>query len=180
MTNYDRLILELWTDGTITPEMALVEASKVYRKHLNPFIQFFDVGKELAIEAPSPLSAMPAPEARPVVATPASVAAAAPTSLGASSISPSAPSAPPPAPATGEDLRSKLERPISALDLSVRAGNSLESEGIQTVGELVSRTVDELLALKNFGRTSLKEIQKKLEDWGLALGMNAGVRGGQS
>ena len=45
MTNYDRLILELWTDGTITPEMALVEASKIYRKHLNPFIQFFDVGQ---------------------------------------------------------------------------------------------------------------------------------------
>src|SRR5262245_35501468 len=47
MTNYDRLILELWTDGTITPEMALVEAGKIYRKHLNPFVTFFDVGKEL-------------------------------------------------------------------------------------------------------------------------------------
>ena len=47
MTNYDRLILELWTDGTITPELALVEAGKVYRKHLNPFIHFFDLGKDL-------------------------------------------------------------------------------------------------------------------------------------
>ena len=44
LTNYDRLILELWTDGTVTPEQALVEASKIYRKHLNPFIQLFDVG----------------------------------------------------------------------------------------------------------------------------------------
>src|SRR5690606_2240089 len=57
MTNYDRLILELWTDGTLTPEMALVEAGKVYRKHLNPFIHFFDVGRELASGAAAAVSA---------------------------------------------------------------------------------------------------------------------------
>ena len=39
-TNYDRLVLEIWTDGTVTPEMALVEAAKIYRKHLNPFVLF--------------------------------------------------------------------------------------------------------------------------------------------
>lgn len=50
MTNYDRLILEVWTDGTIGPEMALVEASKILRKHLNPFVQYFELGKELAQE----------------------------------------------------------------------------------------------------------------------------------
>ena len=38
-TDYDRLILEVWTDGTVSPEMALVEAAKIYRKHLNPFVQ---------------------------------------------------------------------------------------------------------------------------------------------
>ncbi|HED64617.1 MAG TPA: DNA-directed RNA polymerase subunit alpha [Planctomycetes bacterium] len=37
-TNYDRLILEIWTDGTISPELALTEAAKIYRKHLNPFV----------------------------------------------------------------------------------------------------------------------------------------------
>ncbi len=37
-TNYDRLVLEIWTDGTTTPEMALTEAAKIYRKHLNPFV----------------------------------------------------------------------------------------------------------------------------------------------
>jgi DNA-directed RNA polymerase subunit alpha len=37
-TNYDRLVLEIWTDGTITPQMALTEAAKIYRKHLNPFV----------------------------------------------------------------------------------------------------------------------------------------------
>jgi DNA-directed RNA polymerase subunit alpha len=144
MTNYDRLILELWTDGTITPETALVEASKIYRKHLNPFIQLFDVGKEVAVDAPAPEPA-PRPAATPVAAKP---------------------------PLDPSEFRGVLERPIAFLDLSVRASNSLETEGIQTVGELVARTEDELLALKNFGRTSLKEIQKRLADRGLALGMD--------
>jgi DNA-directed RNA polymerase subunit alpha len=39
-TNYDRLVLEVWTDGTISPHLALVEAAKIYRKHLNPFVLF--------------------------------------------------------------------------------------------------------------------------------------------
>jgi DNA-directed RNA polymerase subunit alpha len=40
LTNYDRLVLEIWTDGTVTPELALVEAAKIYRKHLNPFVLY--------------------------------------------------------------------------------------------------------------------------------------------
>src|SRR6202789_631205 len=47
-TDYDRLILEVWTNGTLTPEMALVEASKILRKHLNPFVQYFELGSEVA------------------------------------------------------------------------------------------------------------------------------------
>ena len=39
-TNYDRLLLEIWTDGTIAPQLALIEAAKIYRKHLNPFVLF--------------------------------------------------------------------------------------------------------------------------------------------
>jgi DNA-directed RNA polymerase subunit alpha len=39
-TNYDRLVLEIWTDGTISPQLALTEAAKIYRKHLNPFVLF--------------------------------------------------------------------------------------------------------------------------------------------
>ncbi|MBQ1277409.1 MAG: DNA-directed RNA polymerase subunit alpha [Thermoguttaceae bacterium] len=39
-TNYDRLVMQIWTDGSIDPEMALVEASKILRKHLNPFVQY--------------------------------------------------------------------------------------------------------------------------------------------
>lgn len=40
LTNYDRLVLEVWTDGTVTPELAIVEAAKIYRKHLNPFVLY--------------------------------------------------------------------------------------------------------------------------------------------
>jgi DNA-directed RNA polymerase subunit alpha len=141
MTNYDRLILELWTDGTVTPEMALVEAGKIYRKHLNPFVQLFDLGKELPPEG--------LPSAAPRAAA---------------------------APAAGSDeLRRKLEMPVDSLDLSVRARNSLEAEGIRTVGDLVARSEEEMAALKNFGRTSLKEVQKKLEPLGLSFGMDVGA-----
>ena len=47
-TNYDRLILEIWTNGALAPEMALVEAAKILRKHLNPFVQYFELGEQLA------------------------------------------------------------------------------------------------------------------------------------
>jgi DNA-directed RNA polymerase subunit alpha len=63
LTNYDKLILEIWTDGTVTPEMALVEASKIYRKHLNPFVHYFEdretgfVADEIRLaEAVSPMT----------------------------------------------------------------------------------------------------------------------------
>ncbi len=144
MTNYDRLVIELWTDGTVTPEMALVEAGKIYRKHLNPFIHFFDVGKELGTPGASPSA--PA----------AAVATSAPVAGGDGS----------------DDLRRKLALPVSSLDLSVRAGNALEAEGIQTVGELVGRTEEQLLKLKNFGRTSIKEVEKKLQAMELSFGMD--------
>ena len=43
-TNYDRLTMEIWTNGSIGPEMALVEAAKIFRKHLNPFVQYSELG----------------------------------------------------------------------------------------------------------------------------------------
>lgn len=143
MTNYDRLILELWTDGTITPELALVEAGKVYRKHLNPFIHFFDLGKDLG----APGAAGDVFDVAPTHSPAASENAVADTS--------------------GSD--EKLSTPISALDLSIRASNCLEAEGIQTVGDLIAKTEEELLKFKNFGRTSLREVEKKLEVLGLSI-----------
>ena len=44
-TNYDRLVLQIWTNGSVEPEMALVEASKILRKHLNPFVEYFEMGR---------------------------------------------------------------------------------------------------------------------------------------
>ena len=50
-TNYDKLIMEIWTNATVTPEMALVEAAKILRKHLNPFVQYREPGPEVGPEA---------------------------------------------------------------------------------------------------------------------------------
>jgi DNA-directed RNA polymerase subunit alpha len=47
--NYDRLVLEIWTKGTVRPEEALVEAAKILRKHLNPFVQYFELGQAQTI-----------------------------------------------------------------------------------------------------------------------------------
>src|SRR5437867_4320725 len=46
-TNYDKLTLEIWTNGSIHPEMALVEAAKILRKHLNPFVQYAELGPKV-------------------------------------------------------------------------------------------------------------------------------------
>lgn len=128
-TNYDRLTLEVWTNGTVTPEMAIVEAAKILRKHLNPFVQYLEVGKERVSE----------------------VASAAAT--------------------VDDELVRRLNMPISELELSVRASNCLESAAIATVGQLVARAESDLLKVRSFGRTSLREVKKKLQDIGLTLGM---------
>src|SRR5436305_4585613 len=49
-TNYDRLVLEIWTNGTVRPQMALVEGAKILRKHLNPFVQYSELGPELRMD----------------------------------------------------------------------------------------------------------------------------------
>src|SRR5919205_890364 len=50
-TNYDKLVMEIWTNGTVTPQMAVVEGAKILRKHLNPFIQYAEPGPEIPVEA---------------------------------------------------------------------------------------------------------------------------------
>ncbi len=74
---------------------------------------------------------------------------------------------------TEEDMETyrKLQQSMADLDLSVRSSNCLESAQIRTVAELVQKSEDELLSLRAFGRTSLREIEKKLEEMGLSLGM---------
>jgi len=128
-TNYDKLTLEVWTNGTTTPEMSIVEAAKILRKHLNPFVQYFEAGRERVSDQ---------------------AAAAA---------------------SVDDELIRKLNMPIADLELSVRASNCLESARINSVAELVSKTESELLKVRSFGKTSLREVKKKLQDIGLTLGM---------
>ncbi|GAG52958.1 unnamed protein product, partial [marine sediment metagenome] len=70
-----------------------------------------------------------------------------------------------------EELIQKLTMPIQELELSVRASNCLESAKTETVGELVKMTEADLLKIRSFGKTSLREIRRKLADIGLSLGM---------
>lgn len=69
----------------------------------------------------------------------------------------------------GEDGVSILDRPVDELDLSVRARKALDLLNIQTIGDLAARTEAELLGIKNFGQTSLDEINEKLAEQGLHL-----------
>jgi len=56
MTNYDKLLLQIWTDGSVEPEMAMVEAAKILRKHINPFVEYFESGHYIPQEQPRPLA----------------------------------------------------------------------------------------------------------------------------
>ena len=69
------------------------------------------------------------------------------------------------------ELERKLNMSLAELELSVRATNCLESEGITTVRDLVIRTDEELLEVRNFGETTLREVNSKLAEHGLHLGM---------
>ena len=72
-------------------------------------------------------------------------------------------------PGAGSGSDSRLAIPIQELNLSTRAAHTLESEGITTVGGLVARSGDELLAIHNLGEKSVGEIEERLRDLGLAL-----------
>jgi DNA-directed RNA polymerase subunit alpha len=65
-----------------------------------------------------------------------------------------------------------LAKPVSELELSVRASNCLETANIKTIRELVTKEEKDMLEYKNFGRTSLNEIKEQLANMGLSLGMN--------
>jgi DNA-directed RNA polymerase subunit alpha len=135
-TNYDKLTMEIWTNGTVTPEMALVEAAKILRKHLNPFVGYTQPGPTLPLPAAAGLFSVEAP------------------------------------------LESRLGMLVADLRLSLRASNCLEEAGISSLRELVSRTREELMELRNFGETSLQEVEEKLRELGLQLGMDVAAGAG--
>src|SRR5213595_689967 len=70
------------------------------------------------------------------------------------------------------ELEQKLSMTVQELDLSVRANNCLESAKIGTVRDLVKKTDADLLKVRSFGKTSLREVKRKLADLGLSLGMD--------
>jgi DNA-directed RNA polymerase subunit alpha len=74
-------------------------------------------------------------------------------------------------PKIDKELETKLNMPIQELELSVRASNCLESVKVETVKQLVKMTEADLLEIRSFGKTSLREVKRKLTDIGLSLGM---------
>ncbi len=129
-TNYDKLTMEIWTNGTVTPEMALVEAAKILRKHLNPFVGYTKPGPGVSLPGAASVFAVEAP------------------------------------------LESRLGMLVSDLRMSLRANNCLHEAGIESLRDLVSRSREELLEVRNFGETTLQEIEEKLRELGLHLGMD--------
>lgn len=123
VTDYDMLTLEVWTDGSVTPEEAVSLGAKILTEHLFLFVGLNDQGKDADIMIEK------------------------------------------------EDTSSDktLEMPIEELDLSVRSYNCLKRAGINTVGELCSRTEEEMMKVRNLGRKSLEEVVEKLSALGLSL-----------
>ncbi|MDZ7374058.1 MAG: DNA-directed RNA polymerase subunit alpha [candidate division KSB1 bacterium] len=125
--DYEKLILEVWTDGSLTPDDALNYAAQILRDHINLFISF-----EVEQEIEEPVQ-MDEEVAR---------------------------------------IRKLLKMPVDELELSVRASNCLKAANIQTIGDLVRLTESEMLKFRNFGRKSLQELQRVLEERGLYFGMD--------
>ncbi len=122
ITNYDRLTLEVWTNGAIRPDEAVSTAARVMNRHLKLFISLTEAVNE--VEEPP----------------------------------------------TAEDNKDKLlDMSIDELDLSVRSYNCLKRAGINTIGELVSRSADEMMKVRNLGRKSLDEVEEKLNRLGFSL-----------
>ena len=122
MTNYDRLILDVETDGSITPANALSAAGSTL---VNLFGLFAGVGEGPGLDlGPEP---------------------------------------------GDEEVTGVLAQPIEDMDLTVRSYNCLKREGVTTVGELVQKSEDDLLEIRNFGQKSIDEVKAKLEELGLSL-----------
>jgi DNA-directed RNA polymerase subunit alpha len=128
-TDLDRLVVEVTTDGRITPDEAMTHAVQILSLHLNVFdplkmqqITFDNAEKEDSSDR--------------------------------------------------DAIMSKLGLKISEIELSVRSTNCLHGANISTIAELVSKTEQEMLKFRNFGKKSLNEIKAKLEEMGLSLGMD--------
>jgi DNA-directed RNA polymerase subunit alpha len=123
MTNYDKLVLDVETNGAVTPKEALAAAGTT-------LVQLLQLVAELA-EGAQAASLGPAPE--------------------------------------DAARASDMALPIEEMDFSVRSYNCLKREGIGTVGDLIQRTEQDLLDIRNFGQKSIDEVKQKLAAMGLSL-----------
>ncbi len=122
-TDFDRLVLEVWTNGTIRPDEATSLAARIINEHLSLFTGLTGAGEHLEIMVEK-----------------------------------------------GDGERDRLrEMTIEELDLSVRSYNCLKRAGINTVAELVEKTDEEMIKVRNLGKKSLEEVKQKLEAIGLGL-----------
>lgn len=122
-TDFDRLTIEVWTDGSILPDEAISLGAKILNEHLNLFIDLTDKAKNAEIMVEKE-----------------------------------------------ETKKEKvLEMTIEELDLSVRSYNCLKRASINTVEDLISRTEDDMMKVRNLGRKSLEEVLAKLHGLGLSL-----------
>ncbi|MBP1632035.1 MAG: DNA-directed polymerase alpha subunit [Acidobacteria bacterium] len=122
MTNFDRLVLDVQTNGAVTPGEAVSSAGKTLGELIGLFA---GIGEGVGLELGDVVAA--------------------------------------------ETASPDLELPIEALDLSERPRNCLRRAQIQTVGELVTKTEEDLLNITNFGQKSLEEVVAKLDELGLSL-----------
>ena len=123
ITDYDKLTIEIWTDGTISAKEAVSLGAKVLNEHLNLFVDLSEEGytEQIMVE---------------------------------------------------KDDRGKekvLEMTIEELDLSVRSFNCLKRAGINTVEDLISKTEEDMMKVRNLGRKSLEEVVHKLQSLGYSL-----------
>ena len=122
ITDYDKLTLEVWTDGSVQPDEAISLAAKILTEHLTLFVGLTEQVTTIAFTDQE------------------------------------------------DDKKEKvLEMTIEELDLSVRAYNCLKRAGINTISELVQRNQEDMMKVRNMGKKSLDEVQKKLEMMGLSL-----------
>ena len=131
MTDYDKLVLEVWTNGAILPQDSIGLAAKLLKDHMSIFINFEEIPEAVETEVDTSV----------------------------------------------ERLNEHLNRSVEELELSVRSYNCLKNAQIQTIGELVIKSEQEMLKTKNFGRKSLNEIKAILHTMGLSLGMRINERG---
>lgn len=126
ITDYDKLTLEVWTDGTISAKEAVSLSAKILNRQLNHFV---DLSEEV-----SNTEIMDTQED------------------------------------TGKEKA--LEMTIEELDLSVRAFNCLKRAGVNNVSDLINKSQDEMMKVRNLGKKSLEEVLAKLDSLGFSLNKN--------